>query len=249
MPPTDKPPTAAMLVIGDEILSGRTKDRNAGHLAERLDPVGIALREIRVVPDETARIVDAVNALRRSYTYVFTSGGIGPTHDDITAAAIAEAVGQPLIEDDRAIAILEEYYHERNLPFTAARRRMTRMPEGSSLIQNRVSAAPGFVALNIYVMAGIPSVFSAMLDAVLPTLQLSEPLKIETVATGLGEGVFGEALAEIAERYPSMSIGSYPRHDGTHYTAEIVIRGIDAGAVADARADIIAMLDELVGEN
>ncbi|WP_245410670.1 competence/damage-inducible protein A [Notoacmeibacter marinus] len=239
------PSTAAMLVIGDEILSGRTKERNAGHLAERLDPVGIALREIRVVPDETARIVEAVDYLRDRHTYVFTSGGIGPTHDDITAEAIAKALDRPLIEDPRAVAILEEHYAERQLPFTAARRRMTRMPEGATLIENRVSGAPGFVIENVHVMAGVPSIFEAMLDAVLPTLKLSRPLTIRTIATDFGEGTFGEALARLAADHPNVAIGSYPRHDGTRYSAEIVIRGLDSQDVDVARTAVASMLENL----
>ncbi len=242
-------PTAAMVIIGDEILSGRTKDRNGGHLAEYLDRAGIALREIRVVPDEADRIVEAVNELRTRYTHLFTSGGIGPTHDDITAEAMATAFDRPLIEDPRAVALLESYYAERKMPFTPARRRMTRMPEGSTLIENRVSAAPGFSIDNVHVMAGIPSVFSAMLDALLPALPMARRLHIEAVETRIGEGLFGEALGEIAKRFPSVSIGSYPRHDGMRYSAEIVIRGADDDTVAKARADIVGMLAHLAGEN
>ncbi|MCP1199420.1 molybdopterin-binding protein [Notoacmeibacter sp. MSK16QG-6] len=246
---TDQPsqPTAAMIVIGDEILSGRTKDRNAGHLAERLDAVGIALREIRVVPDETSKIVEAVDHLRRLHTYIFTSGGIGPTHDDITADAIARAFERPLIEDPRAIDILEAYYARRELPFTPARRRMTRMPEGAGLIENRVSAAPGFIVDNVHVMAGVPSVFEAMLDAVLPTLKTAQPLTIKTIAADFGEGTFGDALAGVAENHPEVSIGSYPRHDGKRYVAEIVIRGRDQGNVDAAMADVRSMLENLAG--
>ena len=163
--------TAAMLVIGDEILSGRTKDRNIGHLADIMTAVGIDLKEVRVVADEEDEIVAAVNALRGRYDYVFTTGGIGPTHDDITADAIAKAFGVPCEYDAKALALLEATYARRDLEFTEARKRMARMPRGAEHIDNPISTAPGFRIGNVHVMAGVPSIFQAMLDNVVPTLQ------------------------------------------------------------------------------
>ena len=163
--------TAAALAIGDELLSGRTRDKNIGHLANALTQQGIELKEVRIVSDDEAAIVEALNALRAKYTYVFTSGGIGPTHDDITADAIAKAFGVAIDHDPRAMAILEQHYDEIGLEFTTARKRMARIPEGADLIQNNVSKAPGFQIGNVFVMAGVPSVFQAMLESVLSTLE------------------------------------------------------------------------------
>ena len=163
--------TAAMLVIGDEILSGRTKDRNIGHLADIMTAIGIDLKEVRIVPDDEDEIVAAVNALRGRYDYVFTTGGIGPTHDDITADAIAKAFGVPCEYDARALQLLEASYAKRDIEFTEARKRMARMPRGAEHIDNPVSIAPGFRIGNVHVMAGVPSIFQAMLDNVVPTLQ------------------------------------------------------------------------------
>jgi molybdenum cofactor synthesis domain-containing protein len=163
--------TAAMIVIGDEILSGRTKDRNIGHLADIMTAVGVDLKEVRIVPDEEDEIVAAVNALRHRYDYVFTTGGIGPTHDDITADAVAKAFGVPCDYDAKAMALLAESYARRNIEFNDARKRMARMPEGAAHIDNPVSTAPGFRIGNVHVMAGVPSIFQAMLDNVVPTLK------------------------------------------------------------------------------
>src|SRR5579863_5434861 len=201
--------TAAVLVIGDEILSGRTKDRNLGYIAEYLTNIGIELREARVVPDVEEEIVAALNALRARYTYVFTTGGIGPTHDDITADAVAKAFGVPIGEDPRAIALMMERYKPEDL--TEARRRMARIPEGADLVANPISKAPGFRIGNVIVMAGVPSVMQAMLDDAAKGLETGQKVLAETIEAGnIAEGRYGGPLAEIAAAHAGVSIGSYP---------------------------------------
>ncbi len=237
--------TAGMLVIGDEILSGRTKEKNAGHLAELMTAAGIDLREIRIVGDDEEDIIAAVNALRKRYTYVFTSGGIGPTHDDITADAIAKAFGLPCDDDPRAMQILGEHYAARNMEFTDARKRMARMPEGAALIDNPVSRAPGFVVDNVHVMAGVPSVFEAMLQNVLPTLRTGAQVLSRAIPCDLGEGDIGGPLGEIQKANPQTSIGSYPRFNERGFSTEIVIRSREAGAIEAAESAVRRMIAEV----
>jgi molybdenum cofactor synthesis domain-containing protein len=234
--------TAAALAIGDELLSGRTKDKNIGHLAEMLTAAGIDLLEVRIVPDDQARIVEALNALKDRYDYVFTSGGIGPTHDDITADAVAAAFGLKCDHDPEALDLLGTHYADRGLEFTDARRRMARMPVGSSHIENPVSCAPGFKIGNVHVMAGVPSVFQAMLDNVLPTLKTGAIVLSDKVSCPFGEGDIGDPLSAIAKAHPDVNIGSYPRFSGTGFSTEIVIRGRDQAAINAARLDVEAML-------
>ena len=214
--------TAGFLVIGDEILSGRTKDKNVGFLAEYLTAIGIDLREVRIVPDIMEEIVDAVNGLRARYTYVFTSGGIGPTHDDITADSIAKAFGIPIDIDPRARAILEDHYPSGTL--TEARLRMARIPQGADLIENPVSKAPGFRIENVHVMAGVPSIMQAMVDAVAPTLKTGRKMLSRTVETGLPESRLAERLGQIQAQFPQTLIGSYPRSRDGRFTTQVVIR-------------------------
>lgn len=234
--------TAAMLVIGDEILSGRTKDRNIGYLADIMTAIGIDLREVRVVPDVEAEIGDAVNALRSRYTYVFTSGGIGPTHDDITADSIAKAFGVPCEYDAKAMALLEASYKKRDMEFTDARKRMARMPRGSEHIDNPVSVAPGFRIGNVHVMAGVPAIFQAMLDSVVPTLKTGAKLLSATVQCPFGEGMIAGPLAEIQKTHPDTIIGSYPKYlDGAFWT-ELVVRARNPEALESARTTIEAMV-------
>lgn len=234
--------TAAMTVIGDEILSGRTKDRNIGHLADILTAIGIDLKEVRIVADEQDEIVAAVNALRARYTYVFTTGGIGPTHDDITADAIAAAFGVPCDYDARAYAMLEESYAARGLEFTEARKRMARMPAGAVHIDNPISLAPGFRIGNVHVMAGVPAIFQAMLDNVVPTLRSGVVMLSATVHCPHGEGVIGGPLGEIQKANPDTIIGSYPKYlDGKFWT-ELVVRSRSEESLAKARGEIEAML-------
>jgi molybdenum cofactor synthesis domain-containing protein len=237
--------TAAMLVIGDEILSGRTKDRNIGHLADIMTAIGIDLREVRIVPDDEAEIVAAVNAVRSRYDYVFTTGGIGPTHDDITADAVAKAFGVPCEYDAKAYALLEASYARREMEFTEARKRMARMPRGADHIDNPVSVAPGFRIGNVHVMAGVPAIFQAMLDSVVPTLRTGTKLLSVTIACPFGEGVIGSPLAEIQKAHPDTIIGSYPKFlDGMLWT-EVVVRARSADALESGRAAVQAMVDAL----
>jgi molybdenum cofactor synthesis domain-containing protein len=238
--------TAAMLVIGDEILSGRTKDRNIGHLADIMTAIGIDLREVRIVPDDEDEIVAAVNALRNRYGYVFTTGGIGPTHDDITADAIAKAFGLPCEYDAKAHALLEASYAKRDMEFTEARRRMARMPVGAEHIDNPVSVAPGFRIGNVHVMAGVPAIFQAMLDNVVPTLKTGAKLLSATIHCPFGEGTIGGPLAEIQKAHPDTIIGSYPKYlDGSFWT-ELVVRARTPEALESGRAAVAALVDGLV---
>lgn len=237
--------TAAMLAIGDELLSGRTRDKNIGHLASALTLQGIDLKEVRIVSDDEADIVAALNALRARYTYVFTSGGIGPTHDDITADSVASAFGIAIRHDPRAIKLLSDYYASRDIEFTTARKRMARIPDGASLIHNPVSVAPGFIVENVHVMAGVPSIFQAMLEEVLPNLKGGSKMLSDFIDCPHGEGTIGDALAEIQSAHPETSIGSYPKFDGKKYTTQIVVRSRDKRLVEAALSDVRLMLADL----
>jgi len=237
--------TAAMLVIGDEILSGRTKDRNIGHLADIMTAVGIDLSEVRIVPDREDEIVAAVNALRQRYDYVFTSGGIGPTHDDITADAIARAFGVPCEYDARAYALLEANYATRQMEFTEARKRMARMPRGAEHIDNPVSVAPGFKIGNVHVMAGVPAIFQAMLDSVVPTLKTGAKLLSVTIPCPLPEGVIGVPLGEIQKEHPDTIIGSYPKFLDGRFWTDLVVRARTPEALESGRVAIAAMIERL----
>jgi molybdenum cofactor synthesis domain-containing protein len=233
--------TAAVLVIGDEILSGRTKDRNIGYIAEYLSKIGIDVREARVVPDVEEEIVAALNALRSRHDYVITTGGIGPTHDDITADAVARAFGVPIGEDPRAMAIMLERYAPADL--TPARRRMTRIPEGADLVDNPISRAPGFKIGNVFVLAGVPSVMQAMLDGAVKSMKTGAVMQVESIEAGaVPEGRYGDALAAIAEAHPAVSIGSYPSFKDGRFANQIVVRGKDLAAVTAATAAVEAML-------
>ncbi|MEE4188238.1 MAG: molybdopterin-binding protein [Roseobacter sp.] len=237
-------PTAAMLVIGDEILSGRTRDANMYHLAGVLTEAGIDLREVRVVRDAKDAIVAAVQVLSGSYRYVFTSGGIGQTHDDITADCIAAAFGRTIDVREDARALLAAHYAKSGTDLNAARLRMARIPEGATLIENPVSVAPGFVVENVYVMAGVPSVFRAMVESILPLLAGGAPLVSRTLQVDRGEGDIAGSLSDLAERYPALSMGSYPfQKKNGQYGANIVIRGSDGDAVQRAMQELSAALD------
>lgn len=214
--------TAGFLVIGDEILSGRTKDKNIGFLADYLTAIGIDLCEVRIVPDIREKIVEAVNELRARYTYIFTSGGIGPTHDDITADSIAAAFGVSIDVDPRARAILEAHYPPGQI--TPARLRMARIPDGADLIENPVSKAPGFRIGNVHVMAGVPSIMQAMVDSIAPTLKTGAKMLSRTVDADLPESRLAERLAEIQQAFPETLIGSYPRTTDGRFTTQVVIR-------------------------
>ncbi|PFG41028.1 molybdenum cofactor synthesis domain-containing protein [Georgenia soli] len=229
-------PTAAMLVIGDEILSGRTREANAYHLAGELTRVGIDLKEIRVVPDEHEVIVDSLNALRAGFTHVFTSGGIGPTHDDITADAVAAAFGVGIDVRDDARELLEAALAGRGLTPTADQLRMARIPDGATLIVNGVSGAPGFSIGNVHVMAGVPSIFVAMVETVLPTLEAGAPRLSREVRFEVGEGLIAAPLRELADAMPELSFGSYPFREGEIRGTNIVVRGTEPALLDDAVA-------------
>ncbi len=236
--------TAAVLVIGDEILSGRTKDANIGVIADRCTQLGIDLREVRVVADEQADIVAALDALRHRYTYVFTTGGIGPTHDDITADAVAAAFGVPIGEDPRAIELLLQRIKPEDL--NTARRRMARIPQGAALVENSVSKAPGFWIGNVIVMAGVPVVMRAMLEAVSPQLVGGARTAACSIAADtLAEGAYAAALGRIAAANPNVSIGSYPSYRDGRFRNEIVVRGKDAANVEAVATAVRAMVAEL----
>lgn len=242
MPPD--PVTAALLVIGDEILSGRTKDKNIGIVADFLADLGIELREVRIVPDSIADIVAALNELRHRCTYVFTTGGIGPTHDDVTAEAVAAALGLALIEDQRAIALMLQRIKSEDL--NAARRRMARVPQGAELVENAISKAPGFWIGNVIVMAGVPAIVQSMLAAVAPKLRSGPRIIATTIEVGdMPEGAYAEDLTAEAARHPELSIGSYPSYKDGKFANQIVVRGKDAAkveAAAEAIRSIIAKL-------
>ena len=235
--------TAAVLVIGDEILSGRTKDKNIGYIADFLTAIGIDLKEVRVVSDDESAIVTAVNALRATYTYVFTTGGIGPTHDDITAECIAKAFGVPIDVDPRALAILKERMAKIGGELNEARMRMTRIPLGADLVLNKVSGAPGFWIDNVIVMAGVPAIMQAMLDEVAPKLKTGAKLLSETIRADAKEGDVGSELGAIAKAHPGALIGSYPFFDEKlGPNTNIVVRSRDAGELAQVKSAVEAML-------
>ncbi|MEW6438126.1 MAG: molybdopterin-binding protein [Pseudomonadota bacterium] len=232
-----EPVTAALLVIGDEILSGRTKDKNIGFVADFLTERGIDLREVRVVPDVIPEIVDALNALRHRYTYVFTTGGLGPTHDDMTVDAVAAAFGVAVIEDPRAIALLLQRIKPDDL--NAARRRMARIPLGADLVENSISKAPGFKIGNVIVMAGVPAIMQAMLGAVAPSLVTGLPTLARSIAVGnIPEGAYAAELGVVAAENPELSIGSYPSIVDGKFANEIVVRGKDPAQIAGAVAAV-----------
>lgn len=220
-------PTAAMLVIGDEILSGRTRDSNMHHLANELTKHGIDLKEARMVSDEAEAITNAAKALAATYDHVFTSGGIGPTHDDITAECIAAAFNTPIGVRDDARAILQAHYDRSGQELNEARLRMARIPDGAALIDNPISAAPGFTLENVHVMAGVPTIFQTMVASILPTLTGGAPLLSQSLRVERGEGDIAAPLTALAEAYPDLSFGSYPFSQNGIYGTNIVIRGQD----------------------
>jgi molybdenum cofactor synthesis domain-containing protein len=236
--------TAGLIAVGDEILSGRTKDKNIGYIAEYLTNIGIDLGEVRVVADREDVIVEAINAMRERYTYVFTTGGIGPTHDDITADCVAKAFGVPIDVDPRAVAVMRERYKPEEL--NEARLRMARIPQGADLVENRISKAPGFRLGNVIVMAGVPAIMQAMLDAVSPSLATGRRMIAETIdAAGVPEGLYAEGLGQIARTHDNVSIGSYPAFTGSGFANQIVVRGKEPASVAAACGavrDLIARL-------
>lgn len=235
-------PTAAMLVIGDEILSGRTRDANMYYLAGELTKHGIDLTEVRVVSDDPAAITGAAQALSKGHDHVFTSGGIGPTHDDITADCIAAAFGATIDIRDDARALLAAHYARTGKELNAARLRMARIPDGATLIDNPVSIAPGFTLGNVHVMAGVPSVFQAMVASILPTLIGGAPVLSQSLQVLRGEGDIAGPLAALADIFSDVTIGCYPFQRDGIFGANIVVRGQDGARV---NAAIVALSKEL----
>ncbi len=237
--------TAAVLLIGDELLSGRTKDKNLGYIAEYLTNMAIELREARLVSDDEGDIVEALNALRARYDYVFTTGGIGPTHDDITADCVAKAFGVGIDHHPEAVKLLEERYAKTDWELNEARMRMARIPDGATLVYNPVSTAPGFKIENVYVMAGVPEVMRAMMDNIAPTLRQGMPVLSRTVTAYIGEGDLAPGLASVQEEFPEVSMGSYPFQEDSKFGAKLVLRSKDESALERAEAAVAGMVAEL----
>jgi molybdenum cofactor synthesis domain-containing protein len=237
--------TAALIIIGNEILSGRTQDANLPYLAKRLNELGVRLSEVRVVPDVTERIVETVNACRSRFDYVFTTGGIGPTHDDITAAALAEAFGVPLTRDPEAVRRLKEHYGEGEL--NEARLRMALVPEGAELVDNPVSKAPGFVIGNVFVFAGVPRIMQAMFENIKYRLVGGAVVKSRAIAAFLLEGEIAAGLEQLQHRYPDLEIGSYPFLRAGRLGTSIVVRGTDETRIDDAAEELIGLMRHLGG--
>lgn len=235
--------TAGVVLIGDELLSGRTRDINLQQIATFLAPLGIQVRETRTVPDDEPMIVEAVNTLRDRYSYVFTTGGIGPTHDDITADAVAAAFGVGIGEDPAALALIADRYKETGVALTPARRRMARIPEGGELIVNAVSGAPGIRMGNVFILAGVPSIARAMLESIGDTLEGGAVVHTLTVrGTGLREGELADGLRALSERFETVDFGSYPWFSSAGYGAHLVARTTDEALLNDVReplADIV----------
>lgn len=238
--------TAGLVLIGNELLSGRTQDANMAFLGEKLAEIGIPLVEARVIPDVTRVIVDTVNEMRARVTYLFTTGGIGPTHDDITAAAVAEAFGVEHRLDERAVAIMQANYAPGEL--NEARLRMATLPAGADLIENPVSRAPGFRIGNVYVMAGIPKIMQAMFESVKPTLTGGPPILSESVTVFLPESKVAAGLGAIQDRHPTLDLGSYPFQLQGRFGTRLVARGTDTAALAAAKAEILALVEGLGGD-
>lgn len=236
--------TAALMVIGDEILSGRTKDKNIGYIADHCTSIGIQLLEVRIVPDIEREIVDAVNALRAKYTYVFTTGGIGPTHDDITADSIAKAFGVGIDVDQRALDIMMPYFEKRGVEVTPARLRMARIPDGADLVENSISVAPGFMLDNVIVMAGIPNIMQVMLDAVTPRLRKGRMMHSHAIDLDHPEGLVAELLGTHQKVYPDVSMGSYPTIKNNRPCTQLVLRSVDGPLLEEATAGLRSKLTE-----
>ena len=234
-------PTAAMLVIGDEILSGRTQDTNTHYLAGELTSHGINLVEVRVIPDDTGAIIAAVQNLANNHTYLFTSGGIGPTHDDITADAVAAAFGTPIGIRADARALLEKHYAKVGTKLNDARLRMARIPDGATLIENPISAAPGFKLHNVHVLAGVPMIFKVMVTSLLPTLTGGTPLISKTLKMSCPEGVIAQPLGVLAAKFPDISFGSYPFFADGAYGTNVVMRGENTVLLDAAVSELAAM--------
>ncbi len=240
-------PTACFIIIGNEILSGRTQDVNLAYLAHILGSLGISLKEVRVIPDVERAIILAVNSLRSEFDYVFTSGGIGPTHDDITSAAVAKAFGVKLFRNPQAVRLLEDHYRGTAHELNEARLKMADIPEGASLIDNPVSRAPGFKIDNVYVLAGVPKIFQAMVDGLKSALKGGPPILSQTVSCNLPEGKIASGLAAIQSRYRGVEIGSYPYFRAGMFGTSLVLRSIDQIALSKAATEVAELVHVLEG--
>jgi len=236
--------TAALIIIGDEILSGRTHDKNLPWIAEQLNELGVRLREVRVIPDVKETIIDTVNVMREAHDYVFTTGGIGPTHDDITAASIAEAFGVELELNDDAYAALVAYY-DKESDITESRKKMAYIPKGGKLIDNPVSGAPGINIGNVYIFAGVPRIMQSMFDAVAPTLKGGKPVESRSVSADLAESYIAEGLEVIQNKYPMIGIGSYPKYQNGKFGTTLVLRGIDDDALDQSTQEVVDLVKSL----
>ncbi len=241
---SDEIVTAALIVIGDEILSGRTKDKNIGYVADHCSAIGIQLKEVRIIGDEAAEIAAAVNALRAKYSYVFTTGGIGPTHDDITADSIAKAFGVAIDIDQRALDVMLPHFKARGVEITPARLRMARIPDGADLVDNPVSKAPGFMLDNVITMAGIPSIMQVMLDAVTPRLKKGRMMHAEAIDLDYPEGTVAELLGSHQQAYPEVAMGSYPTIKNNRPCTQLVLRSVDAERLQRATQELRKLLSD-----
>ncbi len=237
-------PEAAILVIGDEILSGRTKDKNIGWLAEELTALGISLKQARIIADERQTIIDTVREFSKNYDYVFTSGGIGPTHDDITTEAVAAAFDVPVIRHAEAMARLTRHYEGTDIEFNAARQKMADIPQGAELIDNPVSAAPGYRIENVHVMAGVPSILQAMFNGIAPGLQGGvQPTRI-TVQCAIGEGTIATIMEAVSGQFDGVSVGSYPWFKPGQFGTAVVLTGLDSNLVENAASVLAELVQE-----
>ncbi len=238
--------TACVIIIGNEILSGRTQDANLSYIGKRCDELGIRLAEARVISDDEATIVDTVNHYRANFDYVFTTGGIGPTHDDITSASVALAFGKKIIRHPDAVAVMDEYYDTGQL--TEARLKMADVPEDATLIDNPVSAAPGFQLENVFVLPGVPVIMQAMFEGIADGLAGGSPMLTDNVATNLGESMMAKELGQVQDRYPDISIGSYPYFKKGKIGVNLVLRGTDPGLLEEVKQALHGMIEGLGGE-
>ena len=245
---SDKIYTAALVIIGDEILSGRTHDKNTPWIAERLTELGVRLAEVRVIPDKEQKIIDTVNEMREAHDYVFTTGGIGPTHDDITSQSIAHAFGVEVELHDGAYQELLKYYKDES-EVTEARKKMAMIPQGGELIDNPVSGAPGIKIENVYIFAGVPRIMQSMFDAIAHTLKGGKPVQSKSVTVDLAESTVADGLAKIQDKYADISIGSYPQYRNGKFGTTLVMRGIDEGDLQAATNDVVALVKSLGDEN
>jgi len=247
-----KPPvTACLLIIGNEILSGRTQDKNLNYLAKGLNELGIRLMHARVIPDVRQTIVATVNEVRSQYDYVFTTGGIGPTHDDITSECVAEAFGVGMFRDQATVDLIASYMRSRGRgsdEMNEARLRMATFPEGAELIRNEISAAPGYRIGNVFVLAGVPRIMQAMFEELKSQLEGGEPVLARALRVGLGEGTIAAGLGELQDRYPDIDIGSYPAMRTAGFAVSVVLRGTDRQTLDRAFEDLRALLVALGGE-